>query len=312
MSSADRRLHRSYLYAPGSDDRLLRKAYAAGADAVIADLEDAVAPARRAEAGGTVAAFLDEVAATPTSSGDPDGAPTSTPDAHIRVPDVHVRVARDGDGYDLGAVDAVVRPGLDGLRLPKVEDAAAVRDLAEVLDRLERDRDLPAGRIGLYPTVESARGAWVIADVLAASPRVVRAGIGTTDLLADLGASGDDDLATLHVRSQLVLASRVVGVGPPIDSVHTDLADVDGLERGARRARALGFVGKSVIHPRQLDVVHAVFTPSDDEVARAERVLAAAAAADASGSGTAVVDGAFVDAAVVARAQATLALRSKR
>jgi citrate lyase subunit beta / citryl-CoA lyase len=310
VSCADAALHRSYLYAPGSEPRVMRKALAAGADAVVLDLEDAVVPSRKAAARAAVADLLDEVGdhgTSPSRHGDAGPQPETTPSP--RRPAVHVRINRDGHGYALADLDAAVRSGLDAIRLPKAEAAVAVREVADAIGRLERERHLPAGRIRIYPTVESALGAVSIADVLTATPRVVRAAIGTADLLADLGAHGDDDLATLHVRSHLVLMSRVAGVGPPIDSVHTDLEDLAGLSAAAQRARSLGFFGKSAIHPRQLDAIHAVFTPSDAEFARAERVVAALDAADQRGSGALEVDGEFVDAAVVARARALLALR---
>lgn len=287
-------LHRSYLYAPGSDARVVAKALAAGADAVIIDLEDAVAPGAEDAARAVVA----EVVAGPALD-----APGS----------VHVRVDRGPDGsYLVADLEAAVGPGLDAIRLPKVEDPAAVAAVDATLTRLEAERGLPAGRIGLYLTFESALGVVQATELLLASPRVVRAAIGTSDLLADLGAAGDDDLATLHVRSELVLRSRACRVGPPIDSVHTDLADVAGLEAAARRARTLGFHGKSVIHPRQLAAVHAAFTPTAAELAHADRVVAAADEAARHGAGGVALDGDFVDAAVVARARALLATDRNR
>ena len=292
MSSADVRLHRSYLYAPGSRPDVMRKALAAGADAVVLDLEDAVAPAVRPEARAAVAAVLDELDDLATTS------------------DVMVRIPRGPHGYLGPDLDAVVLPGLAGLRLPKAESADEIAAVDRRLAELEAERGLAAGAVQLDVTVESARGALAVAELLGASPRVTRAGLGVADLLADIGASGDDDLATLHVRSQLVLVSRAVGAGPPIDSVHTALDDEDGLRRAARRARALGFVGKSVIHPRQLGPVHEVFTPTPDELDAAGRIVAAHAAAESDGTAALAVDGEFIDAAVVARARAVLTLGS--
>lgn len=290
MPSAEPRLHRSYLYAPGSDPAVMRKALVAGADAVVLDLEDAVEPSVRGEARRHVAAVLDEVASGAVTTGS----------------DVMVRVARDGDGYEVADLEAVVRPGLAGLRLPKAESPAAVEEVDRVLGRLEAERGLAPGAVDLDVTLESARGVMALGALLAASDRVGRAGLGAADLLADLGASGDDDLATLHVRSRMVLESRAAGAGPPIDSVHTDLADVEGLRRAAVRARALGFLGKSVIHPRQLDVVHAAFTPGSDELDRARRIVAALDAATAEGRAAVTLDGDFIDPAVAARARALL------
>lgn len=297
MSSAEP-LHRSYLYAPGSRPDVMRKAFGSGADAVVLDLEDAVPAGVQAQARSNVAALLDEVAL-----GDPGG-PTH--------PDIHVRINRDGAGYAVADVDAVVRPGLDAIRLPKVESVEAVREVADHLERLERERALAVGCVRLYLAVESALGVLASAGTLTASPRVARAAIGIADLLADLGAAGDDELATLHARSELVLRSRAADVGPPIDSVHTELDDDEGLRAGARRARALGFHGKSVIHPRQLAAVHEVFTPSDDELRDAERIVAALDASERRGEGAVALDGRFVDAAVAARARGVLARRRPR
>lgn len=293
MSFADVELHRSYLYAPGSAPEVMRKALVAGADAVVLDLEDAVAPQRKGEARAEVGALLRELA-----SGD----------GQVSGSAVHVRINRSGDGYLEDDLEAVVLPALGAIRLPKAESPAAIASVAARLDELERARGIRPGRIRLYPTVESALGAVSIAE-LATSPRVARFAIGTADLLADIFAAGDDDLATLHVRSELVLRSRVAGIGPPVDSVFTDLEDLDGLRRQAGRARALGFQGKSIIHPRQLPAVHEVFTPSTEELNRAERIVAALEREDRGGSGVVSLDGSLVDAAVVARALATLALR---
>ncbi|HSK21784.1 MAG TPA: CoA ester lyase [Egicoccus sp.] len=298
MSSADPpALHRSYLYAPGSRPDVMRKALRAGADAVILDLEDAVAPDAKDTARAEVAALLDEIA-TAAHGGDAGG-----PSA------VHVRINRDGGGYHAGDLDAVVRPGLDALRLPKVEAADAVAEVAVRIDTLERERGLPAGHVWLYPTIESARGMAVL-DEVAALDRVARFAFGTSDLLADLGIADETRWSTLYLRSALVLRSRLAGIGPPVDSVHTDLDDVDGLREAARHAASLGFHGKSVIHPRQLAAVHDVFTPSDAAIARARRIVAALDDATAAGRGAVTLDGEFVDAAVVARASALLALAS--
>jgi citrate lyase subunit beta/citryl-CoA lyase len=293
VSSDDVPLHRSYLYAPGTRPDLMRKALRAGADAVVLDLEDAVVPARRPEAREAISALLAEVVG--------DGG----------APSVMVRVARGAEGYLAEDLEAAVRPGLHGLRLPKAESVAEIRAVADRVDELERERGMPSGGVRLDVTVETARGALGIGDLLLASPRVVRAGLGAADLLADLGAEGDDDLATLHVRSHLVLVSRAVGAAPPIDSVHTAIDDDEGLLRSARRARALGFLGKSVIHPRQIGPVHVAFTPSEAELEAARGILAAHAEADAEGSAALVVDGRFVDPAIVARARATLRIGAR-
>lgn len=291
--SSDHPLHRSYLYAPASNPPVMRKALTAGADAVLFDLEDAVAPSAKPDARRELTTVLGELAAS----------------GHGEAPDIHARINRDDDGYAEVDLDAAVRPGLDALRLPKAESAAMIAAVADQVEALERDRGLPVGRIGLYPVIESALGAVRLGELVAAHPRVQRLVIGGQDLLADLGAAGDDQLATLVLRSQMVLHSRAAGIGPPIDGVYADLDDDQGLRSSSEWARTLGFVGRSVIHPRQLPAVHEVHTPSDEELAHAERLVAALREAEAAGSGAVQVDGEFVDVAIARRAQALLARR---
>lgn len=291
MSSVEPALHRSYLYAPGSSPAVMRKALMAGADAVVLDLEDAVASREKARAREAVADLLDEIAGSP---------------AHIGV---YARINRDGAGYQDLDLAAVVRPGLDGIRLPKAESPEALANVAARLDDLEMEAGLAARHVTLVPIVESAAGAIALTALAEATPRVTRLAFGGADLLADLGASGDDELATLHVRGELVLRSRAAGLGPPIDTVYTDLDDENGLRAEAFRARAMGFYGKSVIHPRQLAAVHDVFSPTDEEIAWAERVMASAGVAEEDGRGAVMTEGDFVDAAIVLRARGLLAIR---
>ena len=275
-------LLRSYLYAPGARPDVMAKALAAGADAVILDLEDAVAPADKDAARSVVAAFL------AAHAGD---APCP----------MHVRINR-GSGDDLAAVAG---PGLAAVRVPKAESGEEIAAVAAMLDSLEAAAGIAPGEVAIYPIVESAAGV-AAARELAAAPRVARLCFGATDFLADIGAPGDPDgPATLLARETLVLQSRVASIGSPVDSVHPALDDESGLRASAEAGRALGFIGKSVIHPRQLAVVHEVFTPSDSELERARRVLAA------DGRGATALDGELVDPAVVARARATLALAGR-
>ncbi len=279
---------RSFLYAPGSSPRILAKVRDAGADAVVLDLEDAVAPVHKVDARRAVVAYLDAQVAVPG-------------------PPMHVRVNGGRFGFDQDDVAAIVRPGLAAIRVPSCEQPRTLRLLDTILTNLEAERGLPAGAIAVHALIESARGV-AAASELAAQPRVEHLCFGATDFLADIRAQGEPHgEATLFARSQLVLASRVAGIGPPVDSVHTQLDDEVGLREGARLARRLGFGSKSVIHPRQLAVVHEVFTSSDDEVAWARRVLAAAEAAGREGRAALTVDGGFVDPAVVGRAESVLA-----
>jgi len=300
MSSADVSqaavaAHRSYLFAPGSDLAMMRKALAAGADAVVLDLEDAVASDMKDAARAAVSAVLAEHHASSAAAGSD-------------CPAIHVRINRAGDGYDVRDLDVAVHPAVEALRLPKTEDPHAVRTVAAAVADQERAQGIPLGRLRLYPTIESARGVLQAQAIASCDARVVRLVVGRADLLADLGARGDDALTMLVPCALIALASRSVGIGAPVDGATTDLLDVEVLRSALVRARALGFHGKSAIHPRQLDAIHEAFTPDDLEFAQAERIIAAANAAD---GGATALDGELVDVAVVRRAQGLLSLRRR-
>lgn len=274
--------HRSYLYASGARPDIMAKAVESAADAVILDLEDAVAPSAKGRALEAVQALL------------------ARTDLGEKSPDLHVRINRSAHGYELDEVRAVTGTILSALRLPKTETAESVRAVGELLDSIE-----PEGRdILLYPTIESAAGLTRVAEIATAHPRVARFALGATDLLADLGAHAPETL--LHAQNRLVLDSRAAGLPAPVDCVHTDVRDLSGLAEAARRARALGFFGKSVIHPSQLEAVHAAFTPDQDEVERAREVVKAFDEAQARGEAAILVEGRFIDLAVVQHARSVL------
>lgn len=233
-------MHRSYLFTPGHNAKLLRRVFGAGADAVILDLEDAVPPDAKQQARTMVADVLAE-----------------------RPAWVRINMVRTG----LAAADLDAVAGLAaGIRIPKTESPD---DVLWVADRVPG--------VPLICAIESARGLLSAAEI-ATVPAVRHLSMGGVDLRRDLGI-GDGDLATLYARSHIVVASRAAGLGPPVDSVYPRLGDDGGLRRQAEFARSLGFFGKSAIHPRQLGTIHDVFTPSAEELAWARAVLEAFAAA---------------------------------
>lgn len=285
-----RPLARSHLFAPGDDPRLLGKVFEAGADAVVLDLEDAVAPARKADARRLVA----EALARPRS---------------LPGPLVEVRINAVDTGLWGDDLDAVVGPGLAMVRVAKAESAADLAEVAARIDALEVQRGLAPGSIALIPTIESAAGV-LRAEAMAGVPRVWGFAFGATDFLRDIGAPPDaGDRALLHAQAHLVLVSRAAGLQAPIASVHTKLDDEEGLRRTTIEARELGFFGRSCIHPRQVPVVHEVFTPSPAEIASARAIATAwRAAVDRQAGRLALPDGQFLDRAVALRATALLAL----
>jgi len=276
---------RTLLFAPGNHARRVAKALSLDTDAVILDLEDAVAIPEKPATRATVAAVLEQP----------------------RQGLLYVRVNASDTAFCYADLTAVVRAGLDGIILPKVEAAAGLATIDWLLAQLERDRGLPPSSIDLIPIIETARGLQQIDALLAAGTRVRRVAFGAGDFTLDLNiAWSRSETELAHARAVIATASRAAGLDAPLDTVWADLADAEGLEASARTALAYGFQGKMCIHPGQLAVVNRVFTPTDAEVEFAERVCAAFARAEAEGSAAIQLDGKFIDYPIVYRAQRIL------
>jgi citrate lyase subunit beta/citryl-CoA lyase len=276
---------RSFLFAPGNHARRVEKALSLDADAVILDLEDAVATAEKRATRAAVIAAL----------------------ARQRRPLLYVRVNAVDTEFCYGDLAAIVRPGLDGVILPKVESAAGLATADWLLAQLEREQGLMPRAIDLVPIIETARGLNQIDAILATGTRVKRVAFGAGDFTLDVNMVWSRDEAELaYARAQIVIASRAAGIEAPFDTVWVDLADEEGLEASARSAFGFGFQGKMCIHPNQIAVVNRVFTPGEAEIAFAERVVAAFARAEAEGSAAIQLDGKFVDYPILYRAQRVL------
>jgi len=270
----------TWLYVPGDRPRVVAKALASGADVVIVDLEDAVAPDRKGYAREATAELL--------SSSHP-------------VP-VHVRVnALDGPHarLDLKAIAAL--PGLSGLRLPKVTSSAQVIRIAKTTVAAS------GGTPALYALLETALGVEHAHAIAAAHPALRGISLGESDLRADLGVREDAGLD--WCRSRIVVAARAAGLPPPPQSVHPDIRDLEGLAASCTRGRTLGFLGRAAIHPRQLPIIEQAYLPTEREIEEAEEIVKAATREQGA---QALPDGRFIDAAVVATAQRTLSLANRR
>jgi citrate lyase subunit beta/citryl-CoA lyase len=275
-------LARSYLYVPGHQPNRIVKARGAAADALVIDLEDAVPPQERARAREVVADALREPAATQQ---------------------IWVRVNAVATGLTGDDIEAVASPHLAGVRIAKVDSADDVRFVAARLAAAGCDAPIQC-------LIESAAGLERISEVARADPAVAGVALGETDLAADLGVEVDDGLR--YARSRCVVAARAAGLAPPVQSVFTNLADEDGLRRSTETGRALGFLGRSAIHPRQLAVINDVFTPDPARIAAAHELIEALERASAEGRSAFVLDdGRFVDPAVVERARRTLEIAAR-
>lgn len=280
MSAADpaRPLLRSYLYVPGHNAHMIEKALTTEADALILDLEDAVAPNRKEQARAQVAEVLQSGHEKP----------------------IFVRINALSSGLADLDIAAVASPWLAGLRLPKTETPEEVRYVAAQLERLQC-------QTGIHCLIESALGVEQAFAIAQAHPRVVGLGLGEADLRADLGVS--DEAGLSYARSRIVVAARAARLPAPIQSVYTTIHDAEGLRQSTEQGKRLGFFGRAAIHPQQVPVINTVFTPTETEIAAAQELVAKLEQASALGTGAfALEDGRFVDLAVVESARRTLQL----
>lgn len=273
---------RSFLFAPGNHPRRVEKALDLGADAVILDLEDAVAKREKAATRATVIEAL----------------------ARPRRCRGYVRVNALGTEWCHGDFMAVVAPGVDGIVLPKVESAGELQTAEWLLAALERERGLPDGGIDLIPIIETAAGFSNLAGIARAARRARRLAFGAGDFTLDIGLTWTrDETELLPHRSAIVLESRAAGLEPPLDTVWAAIKDGEGFARSVRLVKDLGFQGKLCIHPDQVPVVNECFRPTESELAYARRVVDAFAQAERDGLAAITVDGQFVDYPIVHRAQ---------
>ncbi|MER5373513.1 CoA ester lyase [Streptomyces sp. NPDC002132] len=266
----------TWLYAPGDRPHVVAKALGCGADVVVIDLEDAVAPDRKEYARAATAELLADAPPVP----------------------VHVRInALDGPlaPADLAAVAGL--PGVSGLRLPKVTSPGQITRIAEAT------APSGGGAPPLFALVETALGIEHAHAVACAHPALRGIALGEADLRADLGVREDAGLD--WCRSRVIVAARAAGLPPPPQSVHPDTRDLEGLAASCARGRTLGFLGRAAIHPRQLPIIERAYLPTQRELEEAETIVKAAATEQGA---QALPDGRFIDAAVVAAAQRTLSL----
>jgi len=286
---------RTALFAPGIKDRVMGKALAAGADAVILDLEDSVPLATKAEARTLVAKTIDGAAPNPSRPG------------------IYVRVNAASTGLLADDLEAVVRPGLDAVLLSKTENIEDVRQTAGSLDRLEKARGVKAGAVEIILQIENALGVYNCFNLIKASPRVAATCFGSArdgDLQTDLGCSWSiEGTELLYARSKVLLDTRAAGANiHPLDGVFADLNDEAGLLADSKLSARLGYIGRTVIHPKQIAPVKAAYAVPEADVAYYQKIATEFAVAEKTGTAAIAVDGKLVDYAMAQRARRVLAL----
>jgi citrate lyase subunit beta/citryl-CoA lyase len=284
-------LMRSKLFVPGSRPELFAKAAASAADALSFDLQDAVAPERKAEARGAVAVWLREQQSSEGSK------------------IVIVRCNSLASGLIEDDLQAIVGPRLDAINLPMIESAEDVRASARILARLEAATGLTRP-IAILANIETPKSLRLAAEIATADRRVTGLQIGWADLFEPFGIDRSDPHALSHVRMTVRIAAAEAGIAA-YDGAFAVVTEPERFRGECETARALGFAGKSCIHPSQIAIANECFLPGLAEVEKARRILAAADEAAAKGIGAYLVDGQMIDAPFVLRARAIVTLAEK-
>jgi len=280
------KLRRTKLYLPGNNPNMLLRGHLFNPDGVILDLEDAVSMSQKDSARVLVQHVL--------RRGD--------------FGNCEVTVRINGMDTDMWRTDieAVVPCGVDGIRIPKVENPKDIVLMDEALSEIENKAGIEQGKTLIFCLLETALGIWKAYDIATASPRIAAICPGGEDLRADLKTSRSDTGEELiGPRRMVVLAAHAAHVDA-LDTVYAAITDDEGLRRETEWVKQLGFQGKSVIHPNQIPVIHDVFTPTASEIEKAKRIVDAAKEAAEKGLGAVQVDGKMVDKPVVKRAEYTL------
>jgi len=274
---------RSVLYMPGSNARALEKARSLDADVLILDLEDAVSPAQKAVA-------RDQVLAAVTEGG-------------YGRRELVVRINGFDTEWGRKDIEAFANAPISALCLPKVESAAEIHAVVQVLQQAGANANLK-----LWAMAETPRGVLAVSEIAGAHPRMDAIVLGTSDLAKDLRVPHTPQrLGMLTSLGMCVLAARAHGIDV-FDGVHLDLDDENGLHTACEQGVELGFDGKTLIHPKQIAVTNQLFSPSSDTLARAEKIRLAWQAAEAEGKGVVLVDGRLVEALHVEEAVRVLAI----
>ena len=281
-----RHLRRAMMFMPGNNPGMLQSAGLFGADTVIFDLEDAVAISEK-DAARHLVSFALKTLDYPC-------------EVAVRINHIDTPFGKD----DLRAI-LPAKPDL--IRLPKAESPADIEKIDAMITEAEVVNGFAAGSIKMMAAIETAKGLMKAYEIATASPRMVALAIGGEDFVADLKTTRSKDGAELvAARSHLILAARAAGVDA-IDSVFTDVNDEDTFVAETRRIKQMGFDGKSVINPRQVRLVHQIFSPTEKEVTQARRIIAAYKDALQKNSGVIALDGKMIDTPIVVRAERVLA-----
>ncbi|MGH7862653.1 MAG: HpcH/HpaI aldolase/citrate lyase family protein [Candidatus Dormibacteraceae bacterium] len=284
------RPYRTLLFVPGNRERMLEKAPTVGADALLFDLEDAVPENDRPLARDMIKARI----------GTLEGVPA------------YVRVNATGTGHTQNDLEAVVVPGLDGIFLPKVQDAQEVIQVSDQLAAVESRAGMEVGRVEIIAMMESARGVRAAYEIASASPRVASLCFGSGengDFQTDMGCGWSvEGTEMLYARSKVVLDARAAGIQYPLDGVFVDIDNLDALAADTLLSKRLGYTGRALIHPKHVAIVNRIYTPPEEEISYYRELLSVFDNAIQEGKASVTYQGKMIDYAMAARARQVIGL----
>lgn len=281
------RLRRTMMFVPGNNPAMMADAHIYGPDSIMLDLEDAVTMTEKDAARMLVYNALKSV-----DYGDTE---------------MVVRINPLNTPYGKKDVEAMVKAGVDVIRMPKTETAEEVREVEREIEKVEKEIGC-LGRTKIMAAIESALGVVNAYDIATASPRMMGIALGAEDYSANLKTQRSDSGEELRLaRETIIVAARAAGIDA-FDTVYSNLNDMDAFRREVEYIKTLGFDGKSIINPRQIEVVNEVFAPTQKAIDKALAIVAAIKEAEKKGSGVIAVNGKMVDRPVVIRAQRTIDL----
>lgn len=281
------RLRRTMMFVPGANPAMLRDAPLYGADAIMIDLEDAVSIKEKDAARNLVYFAL--------KTFDYKGI-----EMVVRINGLDTVGKQD--------IEAMVMAGIDVIRLPKTENAQDIHAVDEWITKVEKENNLPIGQTKMMAAIESAEGVLNARDIATASERLIGIALGAEDYVTNLKTKRYPDGQELFfARSMILHAARTAGIAA-IDTVYSDVEDTAGFQAEVRLIKQLGFDGKSVINPRQIPLVNAIYAPTEAEIQHAKEVIWAIEEAQSKGSGVISLNGKMIDKPIVERAERVLAL----
>ena len=282
------KLRRTMLFVPGNNPGMIRDAHIYGADSIMIDLEDSVSVNEK-----DAARLLVYYALKSDIFGETE---------------VIVRVNALNTPYGKTDYEAIVRARPEAIRMPKTETVQDVLEADRLISEIEKSEGMEHGTIKLFIAIESAKGVLNAPQIAVASERIIGIALGAEDFVSDLMTNRSiDGTELLTARSIILFAARAAGINA-IDTVFSDVNDEEGLIKEVKLIKQLGFDGKSIINPRQIDAINRVFTPTREEVLKSIKIIEASNEAAKKGSGVAVLNGKMIDKPVVARAQRIIAL----